>query len=121
MIEFKNPDFLISLQAQMLSLNRSSLYYKPLPSSEWDLQLKGSLTSPTRSIRNLDTAVLLPGWKAITDSMRTGKLYWHACSRWGYRRSIPGRILAGRTRQIKSIPLPFKGRRSQLSGSCMEY
>lgn len=39
MIEFKNSDFPISLQAQMLSLNRSSLYYKPLPSSEWDLQL----------------------------------------------------------------------------------
>lgn len=39
MIDFKDGDFPVSLQAQMLSLNRSSLYYKPLPSSEWDLQL----------------------------------------------------------------------------------
>lgn len=34
MIDFKDGDFQVSLQAQMLSLNRSSLYYKPLPSSE---------------------------------------------------------------------------------------
>ena len=39
MVDFHDPDFPVSLQAQMLSLNRSSLYYKPLPSSDWDLQL----------------------------------------------------------------------------------
>lgn len=39
MIDFKDGDFPVSLQTQMLSLNRSALYYKPLPSSEWDLQL----------------------------------------------------------------------------------
>lgn len=39
MIDFKDADFPVTQQARMLSLNRSSLYYTPLPSSEWDLQL----------------------------------------------------------------------------------
>ena len=39
MVDWNDPVFPVSVQAQMLSLNRSSLYYKPLPSSEWDLQL----------------------------------------------------------------------------------
>ena len=39
MVDFQDPEFSVSTQAQMLSLNRSSLYYKPIPSSEWDLQL----------------------------------------------------------------------------------
>ena len=39
MVDFHDSEFPVSLQAQMLSLNRSSLYYKPLPSSDWDLQL----------------------------------------------------------------------------------
>lgn len=39
MVDFNDPVFSISIQAEMLSLNRTSLYYKPRPSSEWDLQL----------------------------------------------------------------------------------
>ncbi len=39
MVDFTDPVFSISTQAEMLSLNRTSLYYKPRPSSEWDLQL----------------------------------------------------------------------------------
>ena len=29
----------MSVQAQILSLNRSSLYYKPIPTSDWNLPL----------------------------------------------------------------------------------
>lgn len=39
MVDFYDTNFPVSTQAEMLSLNRSSLYYKPRPSSEWDLQL----------------------------------------------------------------------------------
>lgn len=39
MIDFNDSDFSVSAQAWMLGLNRTSLYYKPCPSSEWDLQL----------------------------------------------------------------------------------
>ena len=39
MVDFSDSPFPIALQAQMLSLNRSSLYYRPLPASNWDLQL----------------------------------------------------------------------------------
>lgn len=39
MVDFTDPVFSISTQAEMLSLNRTSLYYKPRPSSEWNLQL----------------------------------------------------------------------------------
>lgn len=39
MVDFNDSDFSVSAQAQMLGLNRTSLYYKPRPSSEWDLQL----------------------------------------------------------------------------------
>ena len=39
MVDFYDTMFPVSTQADMLSLNRSSLYYKPRPSSEWDLQL----------------------------------------------------------------------------------
>lgn len=39
MVNFKDSAFSVSAQAQMLGLNRTSLYYKPRPSSEWDLQL----------------------------------------------------------------------------------
>lgn len=39
MVDFQDETFPVSTQAQMLSLNRSSLYYKPRPSSERDLQL----------------------------------------------------------------------------------
>ena len=39
MVDFTDPVFSISTQAEMLSLNRTSLYYKPHSSSEWDLQL----------------------------------------------------------------------------------
>lgn len=39
MVDWNDPVFPVSVQVQMLSLNRSLLYYKPLLSSEWDLQL----------------------------------------------------------------------------------
>ena len=39
MVDFSDSPFPIALQAQMLSLNRSSQYYRPLPASNWDLQL----------------------------------------------------------------------------------
>lgn len=39
MVDFCDTDFSVSAQAEILSLNRSSLYYKPRPASEWDLQL----------------------------------------------------------------------------------
>lgn len=39
MVDFQDDIFPVSTQAQMLSLNRSSLYYRPRPSSERDLQL----------------------------------------------------------------------------------
>lgn len=39
MVDFYSTGFTVSAQAEMLSLNRSSLYCKPRPSSEWDLQL----------------------------------------------------------------------------------
>lgn len=39
MVNFKDSAFSVSAQAEMLGLNRTSLYYKPRPSSEWDLQL----------------------------------------------------------------------------------
>ncbi|MBS4933197.1 MAG: transposase [Clostridiales bacterium] len=39
MVDITDPFFSISTQAEMLILNRTSLYYKPRPSSEWGLQL----------------------------------------------------------------------------------
>lgn len=39
MVDFHDTSFPVSLQAQMLSLNRSSLYYKHRPTSDWDMQL----------------------------------------------------------------------------------
>lgn len=39
MVDFQDTSFPVSAQAQMLSLNRSSLYYKPRPVTEWDMQL----------------------------------------------------------------------------------
>lgn len=39
MVDFCDTNFSVSLQAEMLNLNRSSLYYKHRPSTEWDLQL----------------------------------------------------------------------------------
>ena len=39
MVDFNNSDFSVSDQAQMPGLNRTSLYYRPHPSSKWDLQL----------------------------------------------------------------------------------
>jgi len=39
MVDFCDTNFPVSQQAHMLSLNRSSLYYKPRPATEWDLQL----------------------------------------------------------------------------------
>lgn len=39
MIDWGDPAFSVSVQAQMLSLNRSSLYYRSRPVSDWDMQL----------------------------------------------------------------------------------
>ena len=39
MVDWDHPVFPVSVQAQMLSLNRSSLYYRSRPISEWDMQL----------------------------------------------------------------------------------
>ncbi len=39
MVDWSGSEFPLSVQAEMLSLSRSSLYYKPLPPTDWDLQL----------------------------------------------------------------------------------
>lgn len=39
LIYFNDSVFSVSTQADMLGLNRTSLYYKPRPFSDWDLQL----------------------------------------------------------------------------------
>lgn len=39
MLDFQDTNFPVSAQAQMLSLNRSSLYYRPCRDTEWDMQL----------------------------------------------------------------------------------
>lgn len=40
MVDFNQRELLVSVQANLLNLNRTSLYYKPVPPDETDLQTK---------------------------------------------------------------------------------
>lgn len=40
MVEWENPELPVKTQADLLSLNRSSLYYKPVPPSEEEIDIK---------------------------------------------------------------------------------
>lgn len=57
--------FSISTQAEMLNLNRTSLYYKQRPSSEWDLQLNRLIDITYTKHPEFGYPVSQHGWTSI--------------------------------------------------------
>jgi len=89
MVYFNDSDFSVSAQAQIPGLNRTSLYYKPHPSSEWDLQLN-------RLIDITYTKHPEFGYRRITAWPESyygfhvdKKRYCPECRQWGYRLFTP--------------------------------
>ena len=111
MVDFTDPVFSISTQAEMLSLNRTSLYYKPRPSSEWDLQLNRLIDitytkHPEFGYRRI-TAWLDRYYGFHVDK----KTVLSECRKWGYKPFTPGKTPVKRTLPIKYIPIFSMGYR----------
>jgi hypothetical protein len=43
LVDFDDPEMSVLVQAKMLSLNRSGLYYKPVPPSEEEIKIKHAI------------------------------------------------------------------------------
>lgn len=103
MVDWDHPVFPVSVQAQMLSLNRSSLYYRSRPISEWDMQLNRLIDITYTKHPEFGHRRIAAWLGTYLGSRWNARPYWPGCGKWAYRPFTPGRVPAAGTRPIKFI------------------
>jgi putative transposase len=108
LVEREGSELSVTVQCELLSLNRSGLYYLPHQADERDLRIK-------RRIDEVYTACPFYGIRKITAALRTeGLLVNHKAvarhmQEMGLRAIVPGPNLSRRNAQHASYPYLLKG------------
>ena len=75
LVDFNDPEMSVLVQAKMLSLNRSGLYYKPVPPSEEEIRLKHAIDeiyteSPYFGSRSITTVLKREGYSVCRSTVQ---------------------------------------------------
>ncbi len=108
LLEWEGSEHSILVQADLLSLNRSSLYYKPVPPSPEEIRLK-------HRIDELYTQYPFMGYRKIAAIMNRGQDFIHGNTVRRYMREMgimaihPGPNLSKRDLQHRTYPYLLRG------------
>lgn len=108
LLEWENPELAIAVQADLLSLNRSSLYYKPVPPSPEEVRLK-------HRIDEIYTQFPFMGYRTIASIMNREGDHIHKNTVRAYMRDMgimavyPGPNLSKRDLQHRTFPYLLRG------------
>ncbi|MBD0384924.1 IS3 family transposase [Paenibacillus sp. WST5] len=108
LLEWQESEFPITVQAELLSLNRSSLYYKPIPPSPEELRLKHRIDEiytehPFLGYRRIATIMNREGDRIHENTVRT------YMREMGIMAIYPGPNLSKRNLEHRVYPYLLKG------------
>ena len=105
LLERDDPDLSLTTQCDLLSLNRTSLYYQPVPPSPKSWPSSGASTRSTPPGRSMARArsprCCGPRWSSTASRSSA------TCARWASPASARAPILSKRSRRTPGFPVSF--------------